>query len=43
MSIWLIDEAEDFEDPIILNCCTYFYYTEETFSPWDDDMDVGDW
>jgi len=43
MSIWLIDEAEGFEDPIILNCCTYYNYVEETSPPWDDDLDIDDW
>lgn len=41
MGIWIIDEADDFEDPIILNCCDYSYYGKETFPPWDiDDLDI---
>jgi len=31
MEFWVIDEAEDF---IVLNCCSYVYYREDTQPPW---------
>ena len=33
MSIWVIDEAEEF---IIINCCDYSYYKEIIEPPWVD-------
>jgi hypothetical protein len=43
MSLLVIDEAVDFDDPIILKCCTYIYYADETSPPWDIDLDIEDW
>ena len=36
MEIFIVDEAEDF---IVVNCCTYIHYAENTAPPWDLDLD----